>query len=75
MDRGSFARRVETQELDHPVRLVVDLIMFKGEGEASSNLAVWRGDEPQPQQLQALRDYLNQQGGLINVSPKANEFV
>lgn len=55
--------------------LVVDLIMFKGEGEAGSTLAIWRGDEPQPQQLQALRDYLNKQGGLINVSPKANEFI
>lgn len=40
--------------------LKIDLVMFKGIGEAGSNLTVWRGDTPTPAQLKALQDYLNE---------------
>lgn len=40
--------------------LYIDLIMFKGVGEANSNLAPWRGEKPTPVQLKALQAYLDE---------------
>lgn len=40
--------------------LKIDLIMFKGEGEACNNLSVWRGEIPTAGQIKALESYLEQ---------------
>jgi len=75
MDRGSFARCVETQELDYPVMLVIDLIMFKGVDEVSSNLVAWRGEHPEPKHLKCLREYLARYEEKPDVPSKASEFI
>lgn len=56
--------------------LKIDLVMFRGVGEAGCNLTVWRGDVPTKAQLKALQDYLNENNkGDANATNEESEFI